>query len=117
LPALGVIEPKDGVRVFTLPGFSRLGHLQHRAMTDHVLLHRQLERTSSTIETTRQSTSQGCSLHAPMSFDRYQREAIARTEDVLLKQTFELIVEGADQPIRVIGGFDECYGNRIAREP
>src|SRR5215469_7578077 len=52
-----------------------------------------------------------------MTRDRHQREAITNTEYVLLKQSFKLIVECADQPIGVIGGFDKCRGNWIAGKP
>jgi hypothetical protein len=51
LPALGIVEPKDGLGVFTFARASRLGHLQHDTVASHVFLYRQLKCTRCTIET------------------------------------------------------------------
>lgn len=52
-----------------------------------------------------------------MTFYRNRREAVTRTQDMLLKQPLELVIEGADQPIGLSGCFYKFCGNGIAGKP
>jgi hypothetical protein len=52
-----------------------------------------------------------------MPFDRNDGPAMARRHDVRLDQALKLIVKCRDQPIRIVGGFNECRRDRIAWNP
>jgi hypothetical protein len=115
LAVLNAVVPIRAGRVFTGTRLPRPGHLPHVLVFGLLVL--QLQHRSDSLQLGRQRQRLCRGHSAAVTLDRHKRPAIARGQNVRFNRAFERIVMRADEPIRIVGSFNEFLRDGIAGHP